>query len=205
MSKGGLDKRADERLASGNRSDDGKGSRMPVGAYLDDVTQALPFQDLACTCNLFTERASWESPAACLLANAVKTKVLVMLDPEILPNDPNLAQAFAFFQLDKGFTRGTALLGAPIGCPALVNEALAKVAITFSLRLHASIQTQLDDLQTKVSLFCSCLQATAQHLLATDAALCSMPAEHPVDPFHWSSPFLLHLNRATACFLAHIS
>jgi len=53
--KEGLDKWADERLASGDRCDDGKGSWTPIGAYLNDITTILPFQDLAYAYDLFKE------------------------------------------------------------------------------------------------------------------------------------------------------
>jgi len=127
-----------------------------------------------------------------------------MLDPEVLPEDPDLMQALTPFKPNKCLTRGSTLLRTPIGCPAFINETLMKAALTFSLWSHA-IQTQLNDLQSKVSHFHSCLQATIPHLLATNVDLHSNSAEHPIDPFHWSSPFLLHLNRTTAGFLAHIS
>jgi hypothetical protein len=79
-----------------------------------------------------------------------------------------------------------------------------EVADEFDKRCKG-LQSQLDDLQTKTSLFCTCLQGIIPHLLAADVALRSQSAVHPIDPYAWPSLFLLRLNKTTSDFLSHIS
>jgi hypothetical protein len=102
------------------------------------------------------------------------------------------------------YTLGTIFLGTPLGDPSFIAWHLNDKATKYD-ECCRSMQCQLDDLQTKTSLFCNCLQGTIPHLLAADIALHSPSAIHPIDPYAWSSPFLLCLNAMTSNFLLHIS
>jgi len=199
--KAELDQRAQERLSHGDAGDNQHGSKMAIGAYLDDTTLVIPLCDISFALEHF---ATHGRPRG-LILNMDKTKLLTTLDPQILPDDnTQLQPALTLLRSANCLTRGTVLLGTPLGSPTFVHESLLSAADTFAARCKA-LENQVDDLQTKVSLFRNCLQATVPHLLAADVALRTPSALHPVDPFAWTSPFLDHLNTTTACFLAHIS
>jgi hypothetical protein len=198
--KEALDARAQSRLLAGNSGDDGEGSRTPMGNYLDDCSLVLPFEDIAFVLD-FWER---EGPSRGLCMNRDKNKILYTLDPTSAPDTPTLRHALSYFKPSAQLTDGTTVLGTPIGSPTFIHQYLMDAADTFEERSH-SLQTQLDDFQTKVSLFQRCLQPSALHLLAADVLLRSISASHPIDPYAWSSPFVQRLNNTTASFLAHIS
>jgi hypothetical protein len=74
--------------------------------------------------------------------------------------------------------------------PNMMNAAGAcNASLTSKLKHHYSIA--------------SCLPGTIP--VAADIALHSPSAIHPIDPYAWSSPFLLCLNATTSNFLSHIS
>ena len=63
------------------------------------------------------------------------------------------------------------LHGTPLGSPpTFIHEHLMMIADAFE-NWCESIQEQLDDLHTKVSLFRACLQAAAPRLLVADVCL----------------------------------
>jgi len=192
-----LDARAALRLANGDPGDDGFGSRSANGAYLDDAGTLCPYVDCDFAITTFKELGLPHG----LRLNFDKTKALITLDPEILPDNDSLTTALQRLKPTKRLTRGTVYLGAPMGSNDFVAEELEAACDTFdSSRLH--IQQQLSDLQTQMSLYCQCLQATIPHLLAADVLLRGPSSPQPVNPFKWCSPFVSRLSASTANFLA---
>jgi hypothetical protein len=129
----------------------------------------------------------------------------VTLDPSDVPTNQDYLDGISLLLPSKIYTHGTTFLGTPLGHPSFIHSHLMEVADEFDKRCKG-LQSQLDDLQTKTSLFRTCLQGTIPHLLvAADVALRSQSAVHPINPYAWSSPFLLRLNKTTSDFLSHIS
>jgi hypothetical protein len=120
------------------------------------------------------------------------------------PTSQDYLDGISLLLPSKIYTHGTTFLGTPLGHPSFIHSHFMEVADEFDKRCKG-LQSQLDDLQTKTSLFRMCLQGTIPHLLAADVALRSQSAVHPINPYAWSSPFLLRLNKTTSDFLSHIS
>ncbi len=109
-----------------------------------------------------------------------------------------------FMTFDVHLQNAVVYLGTPIGNPNYIETALSNAAKQFDIWWKA-IQNQLEDLQTKMTLFSKCLLLLITHLLATDVLLHFPFLCDDFDPYHWTSPFLDMLQSSTAAFLAHIS
>ena len=154
-------------MTSGDLGDDGIGSRTPIGNCRNDCSLVLPFADIAFVIDFWEH----EGPPSHLCMNCDKNKILYMLDPTIMPNNPALHNALSCFKPTSCLTHGITVLGTPIGSPTFIHQYLMDAAHTFD-ECSCSLQAQLDDLQqTKVSLFQWCLQPSVLHLLAADVLL----------------------------------
>jgi len=187
-------------LASGDLGDDGKGSEMVMGSYLDDTGAMIPYIDIEFAICTFQELGAPHG----LILNLDKTKILTTLDPEVLAVDPDLLPALELLTPTNCLSHGTVYLGSPFGCNAFITEQLDSAADVFDAS-HLAIQSQLSDHQTQMTLFTKCLQATVPHLLVADVLQHSSSALHPLDPYDWSSHFVSQLKDLTAAFLAFIA
>jgi hypothetical protein len=113
-----------------------------------------------------------------------KSGALVSLDPSIIPNNQDYMDRVSLLQPHKIYTSGFVFLGTPLGHPSFIHHHLMSKAIEFDKQCMA-LQQQLDNLQTKMSLFQNHLQGTIPHLLAADVLLHSQSAIHPIDPYAW--------------------
>jgi hypothetical protein len=196
-----LDAHAMARLALGNTGDDRFSSHSIIGNYHDDGGILIPNEDMQFAYKEFDRVGKPHS----LCANWDKSGALVTLDPNIQPTSPAFLDGISILWPEKVNTSGTVFLGTKLGHPSFIAQHLNDKATKYDECCCRSMQCQLDDLQTKTSLFHNCLQGTIPCLLAADIALRSLSAIHPIDPYAWSSPLLLHLNAMTSDFQSHIS
>jgi hypothetical protein len=110
-----------------------------------------------------------------LRTNWDKSGALVTLDPSDVQTNQDYLDGISLLLPSKIYTHGTTFLGTPLGHPSFIHSHLMEVADEFDKRCKG-LQSQLDDLQTKTSLFCMCLQGTIPHLL--------MPTLHFVPNLH---------------------
>ena len=129
--KTALDSCAQSCVTLGDLGDDGIGSQTPIGNCHNDCSLVLPFADIAFVIDFWEH----EGPPSGLCMNRDKNKILYMLDPTIMPNNPALHNALSCFKPTSHLTHGITVLGTPIGSPTFIYQYLMDAAHTFDERV----------------------------------------------------------------------
>ncbi|KAL7553176.1 hypothetical protein ACHAWF_017394, partial [Thalassiosira exigua] len=175
--------RAAARLADNNPGDDGHGGVTHFMGWVDDLTAAIPLEDVRFCCEQIRHHARPRGGILNELKGRLQTSCLGRpIDPILRPLDPTLADDIAWtigeFSCKKGrpgtdervpyeVTEGQRLLGAPVGsskfarkfCEGRVEEAAAEANM---------LTANVPDLQTRMRLFAQCTTQKLPYLLGDD-------------------------------------
>ena len=175
---------AAQRLANGDKGDDGLGSLGLILAYVDDVNSLLHHDDVGYFMRRFVELAE---PLGAIL-NTEKTRILTTTTGQSLVQKlikhPNLdiirrgkilEQTIATYSREKvdgafqpcEVVSGLRVLGCPVGshsfCRSFINKTLAKAMSDASM-----IRDNLENIQTMLRLYSTCTVHKLTHLFSSD-------------------------------------
>ena len=199
--------RAAVRKTNGDDYDDGKGGVAHTASIMDDTSICLPHQDI----DWFLQRFQQLGEPMGIQLNVTKTKILTStshesplerLQPQhrsslqhalhlLSPNDPKAAE----------LTTGTRFLGQPIGSPTFAQTFIEQRLHNMESNLDKL--NQMDDLQTRSSLFRYSFIPAILHLLPADIVQAN-PCPNQRSTL-WNSPVTTKTNRLIAKFISNLT
>ena len=199
--------RAAARKANGDNYDDGKGGIAHTASIMDDTSICLPHPDI----DWFIQRFQQLGEPMGIQLNGTKTKILTSTT-QVSPKDrlpvhhqQCLQQALTLLCPDNPktpeLTSGTRFLGQPIGSAQFAQQFLRERLQTMETNLDKL--NQLDDLQTRSSLFRYSFIPAILHLLPADIVQANPPANQRSTL--WTSPITATTNRLIAKFVSTLA
>jgi hypothetical protein len=199
-----LQAQAATQLASGNTGNDRFGGISHLLSYVDDISSCVYLPDFE---YLFQILKSCGAKLGSFV-NPSKTQILTSCNgstalPLLMQPNPTLATSFSntITQFSTGphptdnsapsipvkLTTGFRLIRHPVGSSDFATTFFS-ACITTIKECITSLNTSIDDEQTKLKLFSQCIIQKIPHLLASDI-LYNLPTNHPHPPWEeWHGP-----------------